>query len=189
MQRDEDHLARVQQGSVPFLFRLYRFAEPTVSYGRLQNPRTVQQSAPAGWPLVQRPTGGGMVFHENDLCFSIAWRPGATPIPTKPTEQYSWIHNLVQEALKPYLTLKRFSCQDAGAAPAPFHERQCFQEPVPCDLLQDGRKVVGGALAHRRHAVLYQGSIQSAPLAFEEPLFAALQKGLGPCLSRSSFPF
>jgi hypothetical protein len=71
-------------------------------------------------------------------------------------------------------------CCDAPAADAPFDVRQCFTNPVGSDLLKDGQKVVGGALAKRRQATLYQGSIQQPVTpALEARLVETLQRWLG----------
>ncbi len=175
MRRDRDLLDRVQAGEIPYAIRFYRFSEPTVTYGRLQDPEQVRRVSPAGWPLVQRPTGGGIVMHDKDLCLSIAWRPGQTSIPTRPTEQYQWIHSVILDALAPIIRLNRMSCRQVAESSTSFHKRQCFQEPVACDLLINGQKVVGGALAHRRDGILYQGSIQTLEhLSIEERLAQAM---------------
>ncbi|HVO33288.1 MAG TPA: hypothetical protein VMU17_05175, partial [Elusimicrobiota bacterium] len=121
----------------------------------------VRRRVPPGWALVRRPTGGGIVFHHQDLCVSLAWRHGQAPLPAKAKDQYAWIHGVIQEALANLQPLRLAGCADVRPSNSAFHERTCFTHPAGYDVLSaDGRKLVGGALALRRNATLYQGSIQ-----------------------------
>jgi len=159
MRIDADTLAAVESGDVPPTLRLFSFRRPTVSFGRLQHAEGVRPFVPAGWENVQRPTGGGIVFHEQDLCFSLAWRQGDPPLPSDIKDVYPWIHTVVREALAPWLSLALATCRDGRAPAAPFPVRQCFEAPVAYDLLEGKEKIVGGALAKRRRSFLYQGTI------------------------------
>jgi len=159
MRFDRDTLTAVEQGAEPTL-RFFRFSEPTVTYGRLQTTEGIRSLVPDGWPVVQRPTGGGIVFHENDLCLSLCWPKGLTGIPTRPSDQYRWVHERILKALRSTVNLRMSGCCDTPMSPSPFAKRQCFTEPVGYDLMEGADKRVGGALLHHRTAVLYQGSIQ-----------------------------
>ena len=104
--RDREHAPRrrnaprnVERGDAVPTLRFFRFQEPTLSYGRLQKLDDVRPLLPDGWARVQRPTGGGIVLHNGDLCFSLCWKDGQAPLPKKPQDQYRWIHSVVLEAL------------------------------------------------------------------------------------------
>ena len=144
--------------------RFFRWSEPTASFGRLQNPAPLARWIPAGWPTVRRPTGGGLVLHDQDLCFSLCWRRGQAPLPTHLQDYYAWIHRVIYEALSPLRSLTMASCDDCRAPGLPFLEKRCFSEPVAYDLLDHGQKIVGGALCRSRQSFLYQGSIQAVPV-------------------------
>jgi lipoyl(octanoyl) transferase len=165
MDADRQTLSAVAEGRQPPTLRFFRWSEPTVSYGRLQPLETVRTLAPAGWPLVQRPTGGGIVFHDQDLCLSLAWPEGLAPLPRRPKEIYDWIHGVILQALQPLLDLRMAACCDLPESQTPFARRECFREPVGSDLLLKNQKIVGGALLHQKNGWLYQGSIQ--PLGLE----------------------
>jgi lipoate-protein ligase A len=156
---DKDTLSAVAQKISGPTLRLFQFSEPTVSIGRLQRLAQVQPVIPAGWPLVQRPTAGGIVFHQNDQCFSLCWRPGTVPIPRAPRDIYAWIHALVLQALKPFNHFHLNAC--CAPTSRPHDQRQCFADPVAQDVMRGDTKVVGGAMAFQKNAVLYQGSIQT----------------------------
>ncbi len=159
MRYDAALLHSVEQGTEPPTLRFFRFKEPTVSYGRLQKREPLLPFVPAGWALVQRPTGGGLVFHESDLCLSLAWPRGQAPLPVKPQDQYRWIHSIILEALG--TDVRMAACCDVEMPQEPFEVRQCFTQPVGYDILKEREKIVGGALCCRRGATLYQGSIRN----------------------------
>lgn len=179
MQFDRDTLMRVDSQGAPPTLRFFRWNEPTVSYGRLQNLEAFTTLIPRGHATVRRPTGGGIVFHNQDLCLSLAWRHTESVLPQKPQDQYRWIHSIILEALMTTEPVRMASCCDARAPAEPFGTRRCFIQPVGYDLLIGEQKVVGGALYRRRMATLYQGSIQR-PMnaALEEKLLVAFQNHL-----------
>jgi lipoate-protein ligase A len=159
----------VLQGLTPLL-RFFRWSQPTVSYGRHQSFDKIQALVPVDWDTIQRPTGGGLVFHNDDLCFSLCWREGQSPLPLRLRGIYAWIHTFVVEALQPILSTRLANCRDCAPEKVPFATRQCFTEPVAFDVLHQGHKVVGGALCRQKNVFLYQGSIQGLPTANLEQL-------------------
>jgi lipoate-protein ligase A len=177
MRYDVDLLKAVEEGNVPPTVRFFRFKEPTVSFGRLQKLKDIAPLVPPGWASVQRPTGGGIVFHKIDLCLSLSWRRETVPLPSNLHDVYRWIHTVIREALGDHLRMA--SCADGCNKKAPFATRECFMNPVSYDLLNGKQKVVGGALHCRRNAFLYQGAIQNAPTRnFEESLRVAFERAL-----------
>jgi len=152
-------LDKVARGEDSPTLRFFRWSRPTLSYGRLQRWDCIRGLVPRGWDAVQRPTGGGVVFHDQDCCFSLAWKNGEAPLPRKIKDVYPWIHGVVQKALAPWLTLQLATCRDCRTPPPSFQERQCFETPVAFDLLKGTKKIVGGALGRQREGFLYQGTI------------------------------
>jgi lipoate-protein ligase A len=163
MAYDVDTLHRVTDGSSPPTLRLFTWSRPTVSYGRLQRWATVAPLVPQNWEAIQRPTGGGIVLHKDDLCLSLCWRRGQSPLPERLADIYAWIHQTIRQALWPVTPLQMVTCRNDARRISSFHQRQCFQEPAVFDLMEDDRKIVGGALCRWHDTVLYQGSIQGIP--------------------------
>jgi len=161
MRWDTDQLALLSANEAPPIFRLFSFSGPTITYGRLQKHDDVKKVAPPDWPLVQRPTAGGIVLHQHDLCLSLCWRRGTAPLPTSVKDVYGWIHHVVQDVLLPQIDSRMAACCDTPKSITSFDQRQCFKEPVGYDILVGTEKIVGGALAVTKNACLYQGSIQT----------------------------
>ncbi len=166
MRFDASLLHGVEQGTEPPTLRFFTFKNPTLSFGRLQKLSDIRSLVPPGWETVQRPTGGGIVLHNGDFCFSLTWPKGSLPLPKRTQDQYRWIHEVLLEVLAQDQAVRMAACCDAPKSEEPFATRSCFQNPVGYDLLKDQKKIVGGALRCTRTATLYQGSLQ-APVSVE----------------------
>jgi lipoate-protein ligase A len=179
MDFDRATLAAVGAGTQAPTLRFFRWKEPTATFGRLQDEVQFRTAIPPAMPIARRPTGGGLVLHDQDLCLSLCWPRGLNGVPADPQSQYAWIHRMLQEALGGIEALDMLACCDAPVSKEPFETRRCFANPVGSDLLKAGRKIVGGALARQKNATLYQGSIQElAAAGLEHKLFPVLRERL-----------
>lgn len=163
--------------------RLFQWEKPIISYGYLLDVDQVKKWARdlGGAGIVQRPTGGGAVFHnENDLSISILWPRRKNILPENPKECYRMIHSKLMTALhnggaSPRLALNAAtngittqSCESAAratdAVAPPKYENgrfsACYDEPVCNDVMLGREKIIGGALRLTRNAILYQGNIK-----------------------------
>ena len=170
MQRDEETLQKLREpGSLPVL-RLFQWAEPTVSFGRLQSRETAESFARdvnADF-VVRRPTGGGLVFHRGDVSFSLGWRRDFTGIPHRPREAYEWIHGFLAETLHRLgFSVSLFRGEDASAF-------ACFSPNggVSGDVFWNGKKVVGGALRVTSWGRLYQGDVRTEEMGIRPADFS-----------------
>ena len=155
-------------GRVPFGVT-FGFSQP---YAEVRDGVRSAGLEPAEVPLVRRCTGGGIVFHDGDVTFSLVFPwPRLKP----PLAVYRDIHRGVLLGLK---TL--------GIAARPWPQRpagpqmRCFAGPEPEDLVrEDGTKFLGGALRRRMGRGLYQGSLRPEGLpAPAERLREAIVEGL-----------
>ncbi len=164
----EDHMAVDQRAleslsekSPPHL-RLFEWAEPSVTFGYLLDETAVQEWASGfgKFLIVKRPTGGGAVVHQpSDLALSILWPRGSGILPDRPQKAYVAIHSIILGVLKNHLSKTFYLQQNCRATPHINRFSACFSEPVCNDVMEDGKKIVGGALRITRSAVLYQGDI------------------------------
>lgn len=145
--------------------RVYRWAEPSVSFGYFGRHREVA----ARWPgrtLVRRWTGGGEVPHGEDFTYTVAV-PRTHPFcGASVRESYRSLH-VVLAALLPGAALAE---SDAADAPA------CFARPVIADVVAVGRKIAGAAQRRGTFGLLHQGSVQG--IAWPANLAASLAVAL-----------
>lgn len=154
---DEAVLTRAPAASV--VLRFYDWAGPALTFGYSQ-PWSVAAGAarekgiPPG-EVVRRATGGGLVFHDGDLTFSLCFPwPRISP----PAEIYERIHRAVLAGLLQAGVEARLWVPEPGPRP---RRALCFSGPEPFDLVDpDGRKLLGGALRRRLGRGLYQGSLR-----------------------------
>ncbi len=156
------------------ILRFYNWAPgPALTFGYAQFVREVRaQTAAAQFTgeICRRPTGGGVVYHTDDLTFSLIFSSQ-----DRPTEIYKNLHGAVHAALMfSGLPTQVFDQKLSADAYAPSQHQQasaCFVNPVENDLLAaNGQKMLGGAIRRFGTRVLYQGSLQ-LPGARENPTY------------------
>jgi len=143
--------------------RFYRWNSPALSFGYFGKFADVASYA-TQCDLVRRWTGGGIVFHEKDLTYSIAI-PASDPVfDESPMSIYEKIHCALRDAL---VALGQRAAVAAGGDRGTGindagYNGHCFAKPVHADVLVNGLKVAGAAQRRTRTGLLQQGSIQLA---------------------------
>lgn len=139
------------------VLRFYGWTEPAATFGYFQRHREVEE-----WtnlrPLIRRPTGGGLVKHDADWTYSLAFPPGHAWHRLKAEESYERVHAWISSS---FLSLR----MRTELAPCCRKELpgQCFAGAEKFDLLWEGRKIAGAAQRRNRDGLLIQGSVQSLP--------------------------
>ena len=142
------------------ILRYYRWAGPALSFGYSQPYAAAAAAARArgvaASAVVRRATGGGIVFHDGDLTFSLCFPwPRLSP----PLDIYEKIHGGVLAGLRQLGITAQLWRPPTGTPQG--RQAQCFTGPEPCDLTDArGRKILGGALRRRLGRGLYQGSLR-----------------------------
>ncbi len=156
------------------LVRFYHWTDaPALTFGYAQFVREVRSQAASrsfAGEICRRPTGGGVVYHQTDLTFSLVF-----PSEQKPTEIYKNLHGCIHAALTlSGLTARVFDTHLPASAYALSRNHQasaCFTNPVENDLLSaNGQKMLGGAIRRFGDTILYQGSLQM-PDARQNPAY------------------
>ena len=137
------------------ILRFYGWNIPSASFGYSQKPLAVTRT---GLTLVRRPTGGGVVYHDVDLTYTMVIPAGHAICELNRMDSYKAIHEPIMNAI---LDLGK------GAHLAPDlgirHDRatlQCFVSPSPNDVLAaDNTKLAGAAQRRTRKGILHQGSV------------------------------
>lgn len=141
--------------SVLPVLRIYGFEKMSVTYGYSQMPEIEVE-----YEQVARLTGGGRVYHGEDLTYSVIARRKDHPEFNSVKESYLVFHEILQSAFS-----------DLGI-PAELHDREvwrvqdgaCFVAPIHNDLLWQGKKIAGAAQKRSAGFFLHQGSVSLSPL-------------------------
>lgn len=160
--------ALLEYAAVPSI-RFYRWHSPALSFGYFGKFAHVACYA-GERDLVRRWTGGGIVFHGDDLTYSIVIPANDNAFSESSMSIYEKVHCALRDALGG--NGKRAVVAgggDPGAADAirsAFSPGgyNCFANPVRADVMVDGRKIAGAAQRRTRRGLLQQGSIQGIDL-------------------------
>ena len=152
------------------LIRFYCWKRPALSFGYFGQFADVEIYA-AERDLVRRWTGGGIVFHGDDLTYSIIIPATDRSCGESSMSIYEKVHRALRDVLaeKGERAIVAAVADRGDAGPATraavnAHGQNCFANPVRADVLVDGRKVAGAAQRRTRAGLLHQGSIQDVDL-------------------------
>jgi lipoate-protein ligase A len=159
--------ALLETAKVPSI-RLYQWKCPALSFGYFGKFADVANYA-AERDLVRRWTGGGIVFHGDDLTYSIIIPATEPAFGESPKSIYEKIHCALRDALAANGGCVELAAMGRDAALRRPRTAQravptnvCFANPVRADVMVNGRKVAGAAQRRTRGGLLHQGSIQLA---------------------------
>ncbi len=156
MALDEALLEFASQLGKPVL-RFYSWTDAAASFGYFQNFSEVEKMTSLR-PLVRRPTGGGIVPHDNDWTYSLIFPPGDSWHALSARESYRRVHEWIRDAFSKLGVPADMAASARRALPG-----QCFEGHEQFDLLWNGRKIAGAAQRRNRHGLLIQGSVQPPP--------------------------
>lgn len=149
--------------------RFYRWESPALSFGYFGLFADVA-SYQSERDLARRWTGGGIVFHGEDLTYSILIPANDATFVVASISVYEKIHCALCAALAEtgqHAVVAGGDDPDRFSAPvAPRRDvicnagYNCFTTPVRADVMIDGRKIAGAAQRRTRRGLLQQGSIQ-----------------------------
>lgn len=169
MRRDSDLLRRCAAGELAGAIRLYWFAPPCLSLGRLEPLSDVDSGACGrdGVDVIRRPSGGRAVLHDDEVTYAVVCRADDAHFGGDVMTSCARIHHAVAAGLAlvgvrtvPH-ALERIPRRTARARAA---DADCFARPGAHELLDDsGRKLVGSAQARRGGALLQHGSVLLSP--------------------------
>ena len=150
---DEVLLASVAVWKKPVM-RFYGWSEPAATFGYFQRYRDVERMTLLR-PLVRRPTGGGLVPHDADWTYSLAFPPSADWYRLKAVDSYRAVHGWIKEAFARLGLASQLAAQRSTGQIG-----QCFVGAEQFDLLWQDRKIAGAAQRRTKAGLLIQGSIQ-----------------------------
>lgn len=170
------------------VLRFYGWTEPAATFGYFQKFAEVERARLLR-PLIRRPTGGGLVPHDADWTYSLAFPAGHEWHALRAEESYRRAHEWIQSAFAQRDIPTELASQARGSqrAEAPSEIRnpqsaiqndqtrptsaalpampgQCFVGHEKFDLLWHGKKIAGAAQRRTRTGLLIQGSVQPPPV-------------------------
>jgi lipoate-protein ligase A len=147
--------------SLPLL-RLYGWQPPAISLGRFQDAARVlnlDRCHTAGVPVVRRITGGGVIYHADELTYSIVCAPHHLPSATSINDSFRLLTSFLlifytHLGLAPRYAADVCPDQQLGQR-TPF----CFAGKESYDILVKGKKIGGNAQRRLKEVVFQHGSI------------------------------
>ena len=169
MRLDSELLRRCAISGLGVGIRLYWFAPPCLSVGRLEPESDVDLEACArdGVDVVRRPSGGRAVLHSDEVTYAVVCRVDDPDFGGDVMTSCARIHagvaaglQLLGVATVPH-QMPAVTRREAASVAA---RADCFARPAAHELLDaSGRKLVGSAQARHGRALLQHGSILLSP--------------------------
>lgn len=141
------------------VLRFYGWTEPAASFGYFQKIADVERATLLR-PLVRRPTGGGIVPHDADWTYSLAFPSTHDWYSLAAIDSYRRVHEWIQAAFGKLNVPTELAESRRKSGPG-----QCFAGHEKFDLLWHGKKIAGAAQRRTRAGLLIQGSVQPPPLS------------------------
>ena len=166
MALDEALLDAMPRLGKPVL-RFYGWTEPAASFGYFQKYAEAERATPLR-PLIRRPTGGGIVPHDADWTYSLAFPPGHEWHRLKAEESYRRVHEWIQAAFASLKIATELAprCRPSTLDSRPStHATACFAGYEKSDVLWNGKKIAGAAQRRNKLGLLIQGSVQPPPVS------------------------
>ena len=193
MALDEALLEAMPRLGRPVL-RFYGWTEPAATFGYFQKYADVERATLLR-PLIRRPTGGGIVPHDSDWTYSLAFPPGHEWHSLKAEASYRRVHEWIQSAfaklnvttelapgcrksIPSFRSSRREEALESGSQPLTLNPQpgnqslltsaptgQCFVGYEKFDVLWHGRKIAGAAQRRNKLGLLIQGSVQPPPIS------------------------
>ncbi|HBA72165.1 MAG: lipoate--protein ligase [Geobacteraceae bacterium GWC2_55_20] len=162
MALDEALLCAFDQYSKPIL-RLYGWHPAAISLGRFQKAREVLDTGRCladGTTIVRRITGGGVIYHADELTYSIICSPEQIPETNSIKDSFRVLTGFLLRFYRD-LGLDASYAVDGNNSGEKLGERTpfCFAGKETYDILVNGRKIGGNAQRRLKRIIFQHGSI------------------------------
>jgi lipoate-protein ligase A len=168
MRRDIGLFNDLEAGNIPSTLRVYSWEPKCITLGYAQG-MFVQQ----GWDVVRRPTGGGIVYHEEgEVAYSVVTAIDDPILPKGLIPSYKKISQAIVYALRK-LDIKA----ELSAQPSAERSSLCFAQSMEYEIIANDKKIVGSAQKRGKRALLQQGAVKPGRQIHFEAMAAALAEG------------
>jgi lipoyl(octanoyl) transferase len=160
---DEALLTCFDPGVSRPVFRIYGWEPPALSLGRFQKAREIldhERCSAAAMPVVRRITGGGVIYHADELTYSIVCSPDHVPPAASIKESFRVLTSFLVRfyerlGLNPCYAMESFPDRNGPGERSPF----CFAGRESYDILIAGKKIGGNAQRRLKNVIFQHGSI------------------------------
>lgn len=153
MALDEVLLAEINRLGHPLL-RFYGWAQPAATFGYSQCWACVVTLTTLR-PLIRRPTGGGLVLHDQDWTYSVVLPAGHAWSQLRARDSYRRVHDWVRESLIGLGIAATLAPEAQPGIPG-----ACFAGAEESDVVHGRDKIAGAAQRRNRQGLLIQGSVR-----------------------------
>lgn len=145
------------------LLRLYGWSPPALSLGRFQKAAEVldlERCRADGIAVVRRVTGGGVIYHADELTYSLVCAPGQIPYAGSIKDSFRVLTGFLLEFYR-RIGLAAGYAVDAAPEGTRLGERTafCFAGRESFDIVVNGRKLGGNAQRRLKGIIFQHGSI------------------------------
>ncbi len=163
MATDELLLENILSFEIPVL-RIYSWSCYEISIGYVQNYNKIcaeiqdLNKMTDDVVIVRRPTGGGVVYHDFDMTYTVVIPKNHYIEKLDRIESYHIIHNAVLKCFS-FLGNQNGQLAKDEKQVTDRSTMQCFTTPTRYDVLCENRKFAGSAQRRTKNGILHQGSI------------------------------
>jgi len=154
------------QDKVPVL-RIYSWQKPSFTYGLSQNPEDeidLRRCLDDDIGIAKRITGGGILFHDNEITYSFACDKLDVGEPSEVFVSYREICTFLINFYKELKLPACFALESKDFMNRRAPSNLCSASCEKYDIVINGKKIGGNAQKRRRSAIFQHGSI---PLSFD----------------------
>jgi lipoate-protein ligase A len=145
------------------VFRIYGWEPPSLSLGRFQQAGDILDQGKiraAGLSVVRRITGGGVIYHADELTYSLVCAPRHVPPAASIKESFRVLTSFLMEFYRK-LGLEPYYAVESAGSPSPPGESSpfCFAGRETYDIIIRKRKIGGNAQRRLKNVIFQHGSI------------------------------
>jgi lipoyl(octanoyl) transferase len=160
---DEALLACFDPASSAPAFRLYGWSPPAFSLGRFQDADAVldlDKCRAAGIPVVRRITGGGAIYHADEITYSLACAPHHIPAASSVKDSFRVLTAFLLRFYEKLGHSPRYAVDHyPSGTRLGVRTPLCFAGRESYDILVEGRKIGGNAQRRLKNIIFQHGSI------------------------------
>lgn len=161
MALDETIFSSLSTGGLP-TFRVYRWTKPSFSVGISSDPESIldlKQCSDDGVAVVRRITGGGVLFHDDEITYSFACTKEEVGEPKEVLVSYRHICGFLKLFYELLGLKASFACQENDFDRRSLAHYMCSASHEKHDLVIGAKKIGGNAQKRSRNLIFQHGSI------------------------------